>query len=72
MVFRTATLLILTAVALPATAHKKGDRKMEKQLQTDITYLASDSLEGRRTGTDGERKAADYIESRYKKLNING
>lgn len=51
-------------------AGKKQDKKTIKQLQTDITYLASDELEGRRTGTEGERKAADYIEKRYKEIGV--
>ncbi len=53
-----------------AFAKKKEDRKLAKQIRTDITYLASDDLEGRRTSTDGERKAADYIEKRYKEMGI--
>ena len=55
---------------LPADAKGKKDKKVIKQLQTDITYLASDELEGRRTSYEGERKAADYIEKRYKEANI--
>jgi aminopeptidase YwaD len=66
---RLCTLLFLLAAIIPVTqvnGQSKKDRKVMAQLRTDITYLASDSLEGRRTGTEGERKAADYIESRYK------
>ncbi len=63
-------LFIAAASTFPAMAEKKADRKVARQLQSDITYLASDELEGRRTGTEGERKAADYIENRYKKLKI--
>jgi len=54
----------------PAFAQNKADRKVAKQLQTDISYLASEELEGRRTGSEGERKAADYIEKRYKEEGI--
>lgn len=43
---------------------------MVNRLKTDIGYLASDELAGRRTGTDGEAKAGDYIEKRYKELGI--
>src|SRR6202012_3128310 len=70
---RIFTLFFLLAAFAPGPgiyAQKKADRKVAKQLQADITYLASDELEGRRTGFDGERKAADYIESRYKALGI--
>ena len=34
------------------------------ELKTHLTVLTSDSLEGRETGTEGNRKAADYI-ARY-------
>lgn len=53
-----------------ADAKGKKDKKMIRQLQADITYLSSDELEGRRTSYEGERKAADYIEKRYKEANI--
>lgn len=51
-------------------ADKKSDAKSIKQLKADIGYLASDELEGRRTSTPGEAKAADYIENRYKEMGI--
>lgn len=35
-------------------------------LQTHITYLASDKLEGRRTGTPGEQLAVEYIAAQMK------
>lgn len=31
------------------------------QLRIDVVYLASDDLQGRETGTEGEARAADYI-----------
>jgi peptidase M28-like protein/PDZ domain-containing protein len=34
-------------------------------IKKDVTYLASDELEGRNTGTEGEKKAAAYIITRY-------
>lgn len=70
---RIFTIIVITTIGLsglPAAAQKKADRKTLKQLQADITYLASDELEGRRTGTEGEHKAADYIEKRYKDIEI--
>ena len=33
----------------------------EEDIKRHVAYLASDELEGRRTGSDGIRKAADYI-----------
>ena len=67
MANRTFTLFSLLAMflAVPyAQAQNKADRKVAKQLQADISYLASEELEGRRTSSEGERKAADYLEKR--------
>lgn len=61
--------LLIVLASINASAQKK-DKKTIKQLKADIEYLASDALEGRRTATEGEHKAADYIESRYKKEGI--
>ena len=73
MALRLFALLLLIATIDPRShvqAQSKKDRKVIGELQADIAYLASDSLEGRRTGTDGERKAADYIERRYREEDI--
>ncbi|RYE24252.1 MAG: M28 family peptidase [Sphingobacteriales bacterium] len=55
-----------------AQAQSKADKAVIKQLKADIGYLASDELEGRRVGSEGEKKAADYIEQRYKAMGIPG
>ncbi|PKA82541.1 PDZ domain-containing protein [Ulvibacter sp. MAR_2010_11] len=39
-------------------------------MEEDVTILASDSLEGRETGTLGERLAAEYIAKRFKDLQL--
>lgn len=36
----------------------------------DLALLSSDSLEGRETGTEGLRKAADYLAARYEALGV--
>lgn len=41
-------------------------------LKADIEYLSSDELEGRETGTKGERLAAEYIRSRFIDLGLTG
>lgn len=40
------------------------------QLKADVTYLASDELQGRATGTEGERMAAAYVASRFEVLGL--
>lgn len=39
-------------------------------LRTDLSILASDSLQGRDTGTEGMDMAADYLVQRYKMLGL--
>ena len=41
-----------------------------KQLRADIAYLASDKLEGRRTGTNGEALAGMFIEKRMSEIGL--
>jgi aminopeptidase YwaD len=55
---------------LAAGAQKKADKKALAQITADVEYLASDEMEGRRTASEGERKAAAYIISRYEKEQI--
>lgn len=59
-------LLPLVSIAMAAYPQKKADRKTLGNLQTHVTYLSSDKLEGRRTGTPGERLAATYIAEQMK------
>ncbi len=51
----------------------EGDRTNlvnKENLKKHNTFLASDKLEGRLTGSKGERKAAKYIEKEFKKLGL--
>ena len=41
-----------------------------QQMQKDMEYLASDKLEGREIGSDGEEAAAKYLAKRFKKLGL--
>ncbi len=69
-----SSVFLLTAVLfvapLASYAQRKADKEALQQLKDDISYLASDKLEGRRTGTPGEQMAAAYIEKRYQQLNV--
>lgn len=47
------------------------DRSNTKSnIQEDVTFLAADQLEGRQTGTEGEKKALAYITKRFKELGL--
>ena len=43
---------------------------MAAYLRNHVEYLASDSLKGRRTGTEGEALAADYIASAFQRAGL--
>ena len=44
--------------------------KYSKNLYSDLKYLSSDGLEGRRAGTPGADKAAEYIAGQFKKIGL--
>ena len=46
---------------------KKGDKIILSGLEKHINYLADDKLEGRRTGTNGEKLAYEYIRNEFEK-----
>jgi hypothetical protein len=62
--------VILLNFSQTSFAKNKSDKKVIKQLKENIEYLASDALEGRRTATIGEKKAADYLIAQYNKSKI--
>jgi Zn-dependent M28 family amino/carboxypeptidase len=43
----------------------KADNTTVTNLQATISYLASDKLEGRRAGTNGEKLASEYISQKF-------
>lgn len=44
--------------------------KISKKLYSDLKYLASDALEGRRSGSAGADKAAKYIAKQFKTIGL--
>ena len=49
---------------------KNEPKVATNKIKDDVAFLADDKLEGRQTGTEGEIKAADYIISRFKEMDI--
>ena len=41
-----------------------------QDLKTDVVYLASDYLEGREAGKDGEARASEYIVARFEEIGL--
>jgi hypothetical protein len=64
---RTTALFLVTLLLL---SQALGQSALESNLRKHIQYLASDKLEGRRTGDPGAAAAAKYIESEFKKLKL--
>ncbi|MBT8266133.1 MAG: M28 family peptidase [Bacteroidia bacterium] len=50
----------------------KQEYTPENKIKEDVKILADNSLEGRQTGTEGEKKAADYIAERFKDMGLEG
>lgn len=70
---KTIVVLLATTLIIGCSAPQEaGDhtQKEIEQLKQDLGYLASDELEGRATGSDGEEKAAAYIADRFEKLGL--
>jgi len=62
---RSILYVILSVVLLSSC---KTEPEKVISMKDDVTYLASDSLMGRETGTSYERMAADYLADRFRAL----
>lgn len=71
-------LFILFFIPILGMAQTKKERKAKEKadkitltnIETHIKYLASDKLEGRRTGTMGEVLAMEYISNQFEKYDV--
>ena len=64
---RLLWLLVFVSQFGNAQKLKKADKVIVADLQKHIGYLADDKLEGRRTGTPGEKLAYEYISGEFAK-----
>lgn len=66
--------ILLISIVFSACSAPKNIIKTETQtadnLRAHIQYLADDKLEGRRTGTNGEELAMQYIISQFKEIGL--
>ncbi len=69
---KKSVFALLGILLLAHTAQAQGGAFVfeMQMLKRDINYLASDALEGRRTGTKGEELARQYLEKRYAQMDI--
>jgi hypothetical protein len=64
--------IIFTLFIIFSSCNSTDNKRDEitNRMIAEVTYLASDELEGRETGTDSEKLAADYISSKFKDYNL--
>ena len=67
---RLLWLLVLISQFGYAQKLKKADKAILAGIQKHIVYLADDKLEGRRTGSHGERLAYEYIFKQFSKAGL--
>ena len=67
LLFSTAAL---TALAQPASPEKYGAAITKEDLKKQLSIIASAEMEGRETGTEGQRKAAAYIAGQFKSFGL--
>ena len=71
MRFLPAIALLLSATAsLHAATPASADPASAQRVRADIEFLASDSLEGRDTGSKGYQIAADYVASQFRAIGL--
>ena len=64
------SLIVLVALSDSMFCAAAATQPSAERLRADVTYLASDKLEGRRTGTPGANAAADYIAKEFDRLKL--
>jgi aminopeptidase YwaD len=65
------SLLLLTLSAVAIAQHPaKPAAALADRLREHVTYLASDKLAGRRTGSSGANEAAQYIAGEFKRYGL--
>src|SRR4026207_2182212 len=75
--YRLILCVVLTFTSIFSFAQKKNKSKQKNtdqivitNLQSHIGYLADDKLEGRRTGTNGEKLAMEYISGQFQQAGL--
>jgi aminopeptidase YwaD len=63
-------LLVFVIACSPSKKINKEDVQMLDNLKAHIQYLSDDKLEGRRTGTPGEKLAMEYISNQFSGIGL--
>jgi aminopeptidase YwaD len=68
--FIYAALFLLPGISAWAQSYDFNDKNIEQRLRRDIGVLASDSLQGREAGTEGEYMARTYISKQFEEIGL--
>lgn len=69
-VFSTIPRVALSQSKGPVNAMKYIQTITEDELRTHLTIVSADSMEGRETGSEGQKKAGIYLIDTYKKIGV--
>jgi aminopeptidase YwaD len=76
MTIKNSLLLLLLCTSVLAfskgNTNDKVDNSPKGKILQDIQYLCMEALQGRLTGSEGEKLAADYIQTRFEVLGLPG
>jgi Zn-dependent M28 family amino/carboxypeptidase len=61
---------LLSIIFLLFIVSCKTNSSKNVSIKEDVVYLSGDALEGRQTGSNGEKAAAEYIAKRFKNLGL--
>src|SRR5262249_16940610 len=67
---RFTLLIAALLIASAGVAQQSETEPSAAKLQKHVSYLASDELDGRRTGTKGANEAARYIAAEFERLGL--
>jgi aminopeptidase YwaD len=67
---RVTSLIAVLLLAVSSVAQQAETEPSAAKLQQHVSYLASDALDGRRTGTAGANEAAKYIAAEFARLGV--
>lgn len=70
LLFVFLPMLVIAQSKKERKAKEKADKITLTNIEAHIKYLASDQLEGRRTGTRGEVLAMEYIRNQFEKYHL--
>lgn len=72
LLFLLTTLLSGQNIAQDAKISEYASTITTTDLERHLNYLASDELQGRETGEEGQKLAADYLVNFYKEIGLSG